>query len=198
MKRATQLDQVVADIGACRHCAAQLPHEPRPVVWVRAEARILIAGQAPGRRVHESGVPWDDASGDRLRAWMNLDRQTFYDRQNIAVAAMGFCYPGTVSGADLPPRRECAPLWRPRLLPLLQNVRLTLLVGAYAQRYHLGAMAKPTLGETVRNWRALPTDVMPLPHPSWRNTGWLKRNPWFEAELLPVLRRRVSSALRSF
>lgn len=190
------LDTLVNEIRACRLCAASLPHEPRPVVWVHPKARILIAGQAPGRRVHESGVPWDDPSGDRLRAWMNLDRDTFYDKSKIAVAAMGFCYPGTVSGADLPPRRECAPLWRPLLLPLLKKVQLTLLVGSYAQRYHLGAAVKPTLGETVRAWRTYPDNVMPLPHPSWRNTGWLKRNPWFEAELAPVLRQRVSLALR--
>ena len=189
------LNTVVAEIEACRVCAEALAHEPRPVVWVDARARILIAGQAPGRRVHESGIPWNDASGDRLREWMQLDRETFYDKRNIAVAAMGFCFPGTVNGADLPPRRECAPLWRPRLLPLLKNVQLTLLVGAYAQRYHLGAAVKPTLGETVRAWRDYPANVVPLPHPSWRNTGWLKRNPWFEQDLLPELRRRVSSAL---
>ena len=189
------LETLVAEIRACRICADALPHGPRPVVWVHPDARILIAGQAPGRRVHESGVPWDDPSGDRLRTWLNMDRDAFYDRRAIAVAAMGFCYPGTVGGADLPPRRECAPKWRPQLLALLKNVRLTLLVGSYAQRYHLGAAAKPTLGETVRAWRAYPLDVMPLPHPSWRNTAWLKRNPWFDEELVPELRRRVSSAL---
>lgn len=191
----SEVDKLVADIRACRHCAEHLPHEPRPVVWVHPDARILIAGQAPGRRVHESGVPWDDPSGDRLREWLGMDREAFYRREHIAVAAMGFCYPGTVEGVDLPPRPECAPLWRPRLLPLLRKVRLTLLVGQYAQRYHLGRAAKPTLGETVRKWRDYPTDVMPLPHPSWRNTAWLKRNPWFEAELLPELRRRVCLAL---
>lgn len=184
----------MAEIQACRACA--LPHEPRPVVWVHPDAPILIVGQAPGRRVHESGVPWDDASGDRLRAWMGLDRVAFYERSKIAVAAMGFCYPGTIKGADLPPRRECAALWRPKLLPMLRKVRLTLLVGSYAQRYHLGAAAKPTLGETVRAWREYGAERMPLPHPSWRNTAWLKRNPWFEADLVPELRRRVSSALR--
>ncbi len=188
------LDALVEEIRACRVC--ELPHAPRPVVWVHADARILIAGQAPGRRVHESGVPWDDPSGDRLRAWLEMDRAAFYDKTKIAVAAMGFCYPGTVNGADLPPRRECAPLWRPKLLPLLKNVRLTLLVGAHAQRYHLGAAAKAGLGETVRAWRDCPPNVMPLPHPSWRNSAWLKRNPWFEQELLPDLRARVSSALR--
>lgn len=189
------LDTLVTEIRACRVCAQALPHPPRPIVWVHASAKILIVGQAPGRRVHESGVPWDDASGDRLRSWMNLDRETFYDKRNIAVAAMGFCFPGTVNGADLPPRRECAPLWRPRLLPLLKKVQLTLLVGSYAQRYHLGVAVKPTLGETVRAWRTYPAGVMPLPHPSWRNTGWLKRNPWFETELTPELQRRVSSLL---
>jgi uracil-DNA glycosylase len=187
------LDALVAEIRACRVCA--LPHEPRPVVWVDRGARILITGQAPGRRVHESGVPWNDPSGDRLRDWMQLDRDAFYDRHNIAVAAMGLCYPGTVNGADLAPRPECAPLWRPRLLALMGNVRLTLLVGGYAHKYHLGKKAKPTLGETVRAWREYPINIVPLPHPSWRNTGWLKRNPWFEKELLPVLRRRVKAAL---
>jgi uracil-DNA glycosylase len=189
------LEGLVAQIRACRACAAVLPHAPRPVIWVHPEARILIVGQAPGRRVHETGVPWNDPSGDRLRDWMRLNREAFYDRANVAVAAMGFCYPGTVGGADLPPRPECAPLWRPKLMPLLNKVRLTLLVGVYAHKYHLGAAAKLSLGETVRAWREYPANLMPLPHPSWRNTAWLKRNPWFEAELLPVLRRRVRAAL---
>ena len=189
------LEELVAEIRACRHCAAHLPHEPRPFVWVHPDARILIAGQAPGRLVHETGIPWNDPSGDRLRGWLGMDREAFYDKRKIAVAAMGFCFPGTLNGADLPPRPECAPLWRPRLLPLLQNVRLTLLVGLYAQRYHLGKAAKPTLGETVRCWRGYPADVLPLPHPSWRNSAWLKRNPWFEAELVPELRQRVRTAL---
>lgn len=191
------LEAVVHAIRACRHCAAQLPHEPRPVVWVQADARILVVGQAPGRRVHETGLPWNDPSGDRLRDWMGLDRDRFYDKRNVAVAAMGFCYPGAVNGADLPPRPECAPLWRPRLLPLLTNVRLTLLVGQYAQRYHLGRDAKRTLSETVRAWRDYPQSLLPLPHPSWRNSAWLKRNPWFEADVLPTLRRRVGEALRA-
>jgi uracil-DNA glycosylase len=189
----TALDKLVSEIRACRACA--LPHEPNPVVWVHPSARILIAGQAPGRRVHESGIPWNDASGDRLRDWMGLDRDAFYDRRNIAVAAMGFCYPGTVNGADLPPRRECAPKWRPRLLPLLKKVQLTLLVGTYAQRYHLGAAVGRTLGETVRSWRDFAPDTFVLPHPSWRNTAWLKRNPWFETDLAPALRVRVREIL---
>ncbi|HWA00248.1 MAG TPA: uracil-DNA glycosylase family protein [Caulobacterales bacterium] len=194
-RTSNRLEALVARIRACRVCAGALAHEPRPVVYVHESARILIVGQAPGRRVHESGLPWDDPSGDRLREWMGLDRATFYEPCNVAVAAMGFCYPGTVDGADLPPRRECAPLWRPLLLPLLKKVRLTLLVGAYAQRYHLGAAVKPSLGETVRAWRTYGPERMPLPHPSWRNSAWLKRNPWFETELAPELRKRVRAAL---
>lgn len=190
----SELDALVAEIRACHLCP--LPHEPRPIVWVHPNARILIAGQAPGRLVHQTGIPWNDPSGDRLRTWMGLDRETFYTREYVAVAAMGFCFPGTVRGADLPPRPECAPLWRPRLLPLLRNVRLTLLVGGYAHRYHLQDAGKRTLSETVRAWREYPENAMPLPHPSWRNSGWLKHNPWFEAELVPELRQRVSSALR--
>jgi len=190
------LDALVAEIRSCRVCASLLPHEPRPIVWVHPQARILIAGQAPGRRVHESGIPWNDPSGDRLRAWMGLDRDAFYDRGNVAVAAMGCCYPGTVNGADLPPRRECAPLWRARLLPLLKGVRLTLLVGAYAHRWHLGAAAaRRGTGALVAGWREQPGNVMTLPHPSWRNSGWLKRNPWFEAEVVPALQARVADAL---
>ena len=191
--KAAALAALLTEIRACRACA--LPHEPRPVVVADPRARILIAGQAPGRRVHESGVPWNDPSGDRLRTWLGMDRESFYRPDNIAVAAMGFCYPGTVKGADLPPRQECAPLWRARLLPLLKNVRLTLLVGSYAQRYHLGDEAGRTLDETVRNWRAYLPGYVVLPHPSWRNTAWLKRNPFFEAELVPELRARVAAAL---
>ena len=188
------LESLACEIAACRVCP--LPHEPRPVVRVHRDARILIAGQAPGRLVHESGLPWNDPSGDRLRGWMGLDRDTFYDQRNVAVAAMGFCIPGTVNGADLPPRKECAPLWRPRLLALLKNVRLTLLVGSYAQKWHLRERAKATLTDTVRAWESYGPAVIPLPHPSWRNTGWLKRQPWFDAELVPVLQDRVGEVLR--
>lgn len=192
MDKAAPLAALVAEIRACRVCAGALPHPPRPVLRVHPEARILIVGQAPGRRVHETGLPFNDPSGDRLRDWMGLDREAFYDERFVAVAAMGFCYPGTVNGADLPPRRECAPLWRPRLLSLLGKVQLTLLVGSYAQRYHLGPKAGARLHDTVSNWRAFGDAILPLPHPSWRNTAWLKRNPWFEADLVPELRRRIS------
>ena len=187
------LGGLLTEIRACRVC--DLPHEPRPVVRVSADARILIVGQAPGRVVHETGLPFNDRSGDRLRDWMGIDREVFYDQSKIAVAAMGFCFPGTMKGADLPPRKECAPLWRARLMPLLKGVRLTLLVGSYAQRHHLGPEVKPTLTETVASWRSYAESVIPLPHPSWRNTAWLKRNPWFESDLLPVLQHRVRSAL---
>jgi uracil-DNA glycosylase len=164
-------------------------------VRVHSASRILIAGQAPGRLVHETGLPWNDPSGDRLRDWMQLDRERFYDTRNIAVAAMGFCYPGTVKGADLPPRRECAPLWRERLLAQLKRVRLTLLVGSYAQKWHLREQAGQSMAQTLSRWRDLPEALMVLPHPSWRNNAWLRKNPWFEEDVLPVLRARVKAAL---
>jgi len=186
---------VLAEIRACRACAADLPHEPRPVVRVSADTRLLICGQAPGRRVHESGLPFDDPSGDRLRGWMGVDRGTFYDHPAIGVAAMAFCFPGTnPKGGDYPPPKRCAELWRPRLMETLPKVELTLLVGSYAQDWALRSRGPMT--ETVRDWRALLPDAIPLPHPSWRNTGWLKRHPWFEAEVVPYLRERVRQVLQ--
>jgi uracil-DNA glycosylase len=190
-----KLDALLAEIRACRLC--DLPHEPRPVIVASARSKILIIGQAPGRRVHESGAPWTDASGDRLRAWMGLDWDRFYDPDNVAVAAMAFCYPGTVKGADLPPRRECAARWRPRLMPLLKHARLTLLVGSYAHKYHLGDKARASLHDTVLHWREHAPDTFVLPHPSWRNTAWLKRNPWFERDLVPALQARVRAILNA-
>ena len=156
-----------------------------------ASARLLIVGQAPGRRVHESGIPWNDPSGDRLCAWLDMAREDFYDESRVAIVPMGLCYPGTVDGADLPPRPECAPLWQTRVRSHLPNIGLTLLVGAYAQAFHLGVRRRATMTETVRCFEAYLPEFLPLPHPSWRNTAWLRRNPWFEAELLPVLRQRV-------
>ena len=188
------LPDVLAEIRACRACAGDLPHEPRPVVRVSARTRLLICGQAPGRRVHESGLPFDDPSGDRLRDWLGVDRATFYDHPAIGVAAMAFCFPGTnPKGGDYPPPKRCADLWRTRLMDALPKVELTLLVGSYAQDWALGTRG-PMTG-TVRDWRALAPDAIPLPHPSWRNTGWLKRNPWFEAEVVPYLRQRVRRLL---
>ncbi len=189
------LDPLLAEIRACRACAGELPHEPRPVVRVRRETRILLCGQAPGRRVHESGLPFDDPSGDRLRGWLGVDRTTFYDHPAIGVAAMAFCYPGTVAGADLPPPARCAKLWRARLLQALPRVEFTLLLGLPAQRWALGARHPGSMDAAVRDWRALLPEVICLPHPSWRNTAWLKRNPWFEAEVAPYLRQRVARLL---
>ncbi|WGU39377.1 uracil-DNA glycosylase family protein [Phenylobacterium sp. NIBR 498073] len=192
------LSAVLDDIAACRACAGELPHAPRPVVFVRPQTRLLIAGQAPGRRVHESGLPFTDASGDRLRQWMGIDAATFYGRPEIGVAAMAFCFPGTnPKGGDYPPPRRCAQLWRPQLLAELPKVELTLLVGSYAQTWALGPRARGAMTETVRAWRDYAPNYLPMPHPSWRNTGWLKRNPWFEAEVAPYLRQRVLEILGS-
>ncbi len=192
------LDTLLAEIAACRACAGELPHEPRPVTFVRREVRLLIAGQAPGRRVHESGVPFTDPSGDRLRQWMGIDSETFYGRPEIGVAAMAFCFPGTnPKGGDFPPPPRCAQLWRPRLLGELPNLELTLLVGSYAQGWALGDRVGSSMTETVRRWRDFLPRYLPMPHPSWRNSGWLKRNPWFEDEVTPFLRQRVRQILAS-
>ncbi len=196
-----------AAISACRLCRDapakgprdRLPHEPRPVAVLSDAARILIAGQAPGLRVHESGLPFNDASGDRLRDWLGVTREEFYDPRKFAIVPMGLCFPGyDAHGSDLPPRRECAPLWRARAIAAMPQIDLVLAIGQYAQAWHLGAAKAASMTETVRDWRrhlhrnAGPA-VLPLPHPSWRNTGWLKRNPWFEAEVLPELRKRVKT-----
>ena len=190
------LDTLLAEIAACRACAGELPHEPRPVVRVGPQTRLLICGQAPGRRVHESGLPFDDPSGDRLRAWLGVDRAAFYGDRRIGVAAMAFCFPGTdPKGGDYPPPPRCAVLWRPRLLAALPEAELTLLVGGYAQTWALGPRAKRSMAETVAAWRDYLPDFLPLPHPSWRNTAWLKRNAWFEDEVIPYLRLRVAGML---
>jgi len=190
------LDRILEDIAACRACAGELPHEPRPVVRVFPETRLLICGQAPGRRVHESGMPFTDPSGDRLRQWMGVDYNRFYADRRIGVAAMAFCFPGTnPKGGDYPPPPRCAQLWRPRLLSALPEMELTLLVGGYAQAWALGSDAKANMTETVRAWREYLPRYLPLPHPSWRNTAWLKRNPWFEDEVTPWLRAKVAAIL---
>ncbi len=191
-----ELEDLLAEVRACRVCAGALPHEPRPVLRAGSSARVLIIGQAPGNLVHQTGIPWNDPSGDRLRAWLAVDREVFYDAQRIAIVPMGFCYPGTEKGADLPPRPECAPLWHERLLAQLPAVELTLLIGGYAQARYLGRRRSKSLTETVRTWRDhLADGYLALPHPSWRNTAWLKKNPWFEAEVVPELRRRVARLL---
>jgi uracil-DNA glycosylase len=184
---------LLAKVRSCRACEAHLPSGPRPVLQVGASARILIAGQAPGVRAHNSGVPWDDPSGDRLRAWTGLDKMRFYDASEVAIIPMGFCYPGRGRGGDLPPRRECAQLWLDQLLTRLPRLELTLLIGLHSQRHFLGRRRKPSLTETVRAWREFGPDYLPLPHPSARNTPWFQRNPWFEQHLLPELKQRVAS-----
>lgn len=209
MSESAGIAGLAAEIAACRICRdrpaggleRRLPHEPRPVAVLSSTARILIAGQAPGLRVHESGLPFNDASGDRLRDWLQVSRDRFYDPDRFAIVPMGFCFPGyDAKGSDLPPRRECAPHWRARVIAAMPQIELVLAVGAYAQAWHLGPLARRGMTETVRDFRAFLTPeqgppVLPLPHPSWRNTGWIRRNPWFEAELLPVLAARVSALI---
>lgn len=184
------LDKLLEEISACRFCEKELPLEPRPVVRASSSARLLIVGQAPGIRVHESGIPWNDPSGDRLRAWLGMTREYFYDEKCIAIVPMGFCYPGKGTAGDLPPRAECARLWRDKLLAQLPDIELTLVIGQYAQQYHLGSKGQ-TVTETVKAWRSYLPEYLPAPHPSPRNLRWLKRNAWFENDVLPELRRRV-------
>jgi len=193
------MSDLAREIAACRLCAARFAatataHEPRPVVWFRPGARVLIAGQAPGLRVHRSGRPFDDPSGERLRDWLGMSAEEFYDRARVAVVPMAFCFPGyDARGSDLPPPPICARTWHARVMAALDGVALTVLVGAHAQAFHLGVKGKMT--ETVRNWRAHAPRVFALPHPSWRNSAWLKRNPWFGAEVLPALRARVREVM---
>ena len=190
---------LVEDIRACRLCAdrfeaTKTAHTPRPVAWFQPSARILIAGQAPGARVHASGKPFDDPSGDRLRDWMTVSADTFYDLTRIAIVPMAFCFPGyDAKGADLPPPKICAQTWHEGVMQSLPDIRLTLLVGGYAHRWHMGG--KTSVTDTVSQWRDHAPDLFPLPHPSWRNTGWLKKHPWFKADLLPALRHRVHEVL---
>ena len=203
---ATSLDRLVTQIRACRVCVedpagAPLAHEPRPVLRVSRTARLAVVGQAPGTRVHASGVPFSDPSGERLRSWMGVTEDEFYDVRRIAIIPMGFCYPGQdAHGGDLPPRAECADRWRARLLEQLPQIELMLLVGGYAQRWHLGAAAARTVTATVENWGAILESAgrpryLPMPHPSWRNNAWISNHPWFEAELLPRLRAEVRRLL---
>ncbi len=185
---------LMTEVRACKICEAQLPLGARPVLQLHPAARILIAGQAPGRKVHDSGVPFDDASGNRLREWLNVSREVFYDPRQVAILPMGFCFPGSGKSGDLPPRPECEPAWRKQLLDQLHSLELVLVLGRYAQLYHFDA-AGLSLTELVKSWRSYWPNIVPLPHPSPRNNPWLRRNPWFEAELLPSLRKRVSAIL---
>ncbi len=186
---------LLREISQCSACAGLLPHAPRPVVVASADSRIVIIGQAPGRKVHATGIPWNDPSGDTLRAWLNVDKATFYDTRNFALMPMGFCYPGKGRSGDLPPRPECAPLWHDRLRRQMHKVRLTLLVGQYSQAHYLGKAAGKTLAETVRRASEFLPEFLPLPHPSPRNRLWLRNNAWFEAEIVPLLREQVAKIL---
>ncbi len=189
-------ESLLAEVRSCRLCAEFLPLGPRPVVQIHPEARILIAGQTPGSKVHRTGIPFDDPSGDRLRQWLGISKSDFYDERKVAILPMGFCYPGTGKSGDLPPRHECAPKWRAILLKRLPNVRLTLVIGKYAKDYHLST-ARESLTETVSRWRECWPSLVPLPHPSPRNNIWLSKNPWFATDLLPVLRARVEEVQRT-
>ncbi len=183
-----------ANISACSICVKSLPLGPRPVIQISQRSRILIAGQAPGKKVHQSGIPFDDPSGDRLRQWLGVDKHSFYDANKFAILPMGFCYPGSGKSGDLPPRTECIDTWREQVLSSLKNIELTLVIGKYAMSYHL-PKADKTLTNVVRNWQQYWPNIVPLPHPSPRNNIWLKRNPWFEQDLLPSLKEKVSQTI---
>ena len=191
----TQLQRLLREVRACKVCAAHLPFPPRPVLRAGSMARLLIVGQAPGLKVQETGIPWNDPSGDRLRLWLNLTREEFYDEARIAIIPAGFCYPGKGAHGDLPPRPECAPLWHPKLHAALPHIQLTLLIGSHAQAFYLGTRRKKSLADTVRVWREYLPEFLPLPHPSPRNLRWFKAHPWFEREIVPELQSRVQRAM---
>lgn len=195
MSRPTRLQKLVAEIEQCQICAKHLDHDPRPVLRAHRNARILIVGQAPGTKVHETGIPWNDPSGKRLREWLQVSDEVFYDSSKFAIVPMGFCYPGKGRSGDLPPREECAPTWHAKVLREMKNIELTLLIGQYAHRYYLDGSYK-SVGEAVRDWRNHPTGHFALPHPSPRNQLWLRKNDWFEKEVVPQLRRRVKMLLK--
>ena len=196
MTAALAKDLAVCTLCKDRFALTETRHAPRPVAWFDPRARLLIAGQAPGMRVHETGIPFNDPSGDRLRDWMGVTRDTFYDKTRIAIVPMAFCFPGyNARGADLPPPPICADTWRDKVMKALPRIELTLLIGGYAQSWHLGLPRSSRVTETVGNWQKHLPNALPLPHPSWRNTGWLKKNPWFETDLLPVLRTRIAELL---
>lgn len=190
------LSKLVQEIRSCTLCSEYLPLGPRPIIQVSSSARVLIVGQAPGSRVHNTGLPFNDPSGDRLRWWLGINKDIFYDDKKIALVPMGFCYPGTGKSGDLPPRSECAVTWRAKLLEQLPNIKLTIIVGQYAQDWHLGGVSKGNLTKTVMGWKSYWPTAIPLPHPSPRNNIWLKRNPWFEEQVLPPLRRKVKAILK--
>ncbi len=187
--------KIISEVKSCSHCANQMPHDPNPVLQIHPNARILIAGQAPGRKVHQSGIPFDDASGTRLRQWLGVDKRVFYNPEQIAILPMAFCYPGSSKSGDLKPNPDCAVKWRDSVLSLMPDIRMTLLLGQYAQNWHLGQSKKHNLTETVKAWREYYPEFIPLPHPSPRNIAWFKNNPWFEATLIPVLQAQIKAIL---
>ena len=191
-----ELNILKKEISNCIICSERFLHTPKPIFQLNSKATILIAGQAPGRKVHESGIPFSDLSGDRLRTWMGVSKEEFYDENKIAILPMGFCYPGTGKSGDLPPRQECAITWRNKVLKLMPKVQLTLVIGSYAMKWHLGKSMKHNLTETVKAWETYLPNIMPLPHPSPRNNIWLAKNTWFESEVLPAMRERIQCALK--
>jgi uracil-DNA glycosylase len=188
-------DRTLREVKSCDYCKEYLPHGVRPVLQISPSAKILIVGQAPGSKVHKTGIPFDDPSGDRLRLWMGIDKTLFYDETKVAILPMGFCYPGTGKSGDLPPRKECAEKWREKLLALMPNIELTLVVGKYAMDWHLPDRKNDTLTNTVKSWGVHWPYKLPLPHPSPRNNIWLKKNPWFEGEIIPILQNKVETLL---
>lgn len=207
MKTCDMLSEMIKKCRLCRDAPTYLPalpHEPRPVAWLSDCAEISIAGQAPGMRVHETGIPFNDPSGNRLRDWLNVTHKQFYDRNNFAIVPMGFCFPGyDAKGSDLPPRRECALHWHETVFKAMPQIKLVLAIGQYAQKWHIRTQKIQNVTNTVKNWRTIMNEqqpsgyhVLPLPHPSWRNTAWIKQNPWFEEELLPVLRKTIMGYLQ--
>jgi uracil-DNA glycosylase len=189
------LDALLAHVRRCRACEGHLPLGPRPVLQAKESARILVVGQAPGLRAHTSGIPWDDASGERLRSWMGIGKEIFHDESRVAIIPMGFCYPGRGKSGDKPPRPECAGIWLDHLLAKMPKIELTLLIGQYAQRHFLGPLRKSSLAETTKAWQEYGPRLVPLPHPSPRNQPWFRQHPWFECELIPVLRKRIGALL---
>lgn len=191
----TKLDKLAINIRACTICKKHLPFEPKPIVRPSRTAKIIIVGQAPGTKVHETGIPWNDPSGNKLREWMGIDKEVFYDDKRVAIMPTGFCYPGKGKSGDLPPRPECAPTWHPQLLELMPQIELMLLIGMYSQKYYLQENNKKTLTETVKAWKEYSPYYFPMPHPSPRNKLWLKKNAWFESRVVPQLKRRVNKLI---
>lgn len=193
LKIFTSIEKLEMNVRSCSNCETQLPLGAKPILQISTRAKVLIAGQAPGKTTHDKGIPFDDPSGDRLRQWLNIDRETFYNRDKIAILPMGLCYPGTGTSGDLAPRKECIPLWRQQLLSAMPNIEITLLIGQYAQHWHLNN--KQGVTENVKAWRSFLPTYLPLPHPSPRNNIWLRKNPWFEEELLPYLKHDVKQII---